>query len=197
LALLVVAIARDLVKNPRNKGVRVGKDWNKRFCPCTIPVRSGSRIGCCPQGGQRVNLLSVLGGLVLIATSQSVPGAGETPRGTVAAFGAAQERRAARGWIELEQEQRAYRNRLGSLDLKRQRQLETLERSQQLDLRALQQRDARAIDRVERQQRIIPQANLNAYRRPARDAAADIRQRAERHRVKIRGQQDGRSFRRH
>lgn len=107
-----------------------------------------------------------------------------------------QSHSAARGWLELAQDQRSYRDRTGPLDLKQERQLEVIERSQRLDLRALQQRDARELERAERAQRLAPPGALNSTRVPARDAAADIRRRAERHRSNIRRQQQGLPFHR-
>ncbi|WP_462321819.1 hypothetical protein [Halochromatium sp.] len=100
----------------------------------------------------------------------------------------AQGRRSARSWLELEQAQRAYRDRVAPLDLKQHRQLEAIERSQQLDLRRLQQRNARELDRIERQRRLTPPSNLDTYNGPSWGSAADNRRRAERHRWMIRGQ---------
>lgn len=110
-------------------------------------------------------------------------------QGDPAAAGAHQRHDAARGWLTLEGDQRAYRDRVGPLGLKHQRQLETIERSQQLDLRAVQQRTGRQIERAERVQRLAPSSNLGTPQIPMRDAAADIRRRIERHRYNIRSQQ--------
>lgn len=189
------AIVQNLSENHENKGVRVGKNWIKRPYFCTIAVRVTPR--CCPFDlGVRHKRCRTIGQLLLILVAHASPVAAEAPQGAASALGATQERRTARGWIELEQDQRAYRNRVAPLDLKQQRQLETIERSQQLDLRALQQHNTRAINRAEHQQRIAPQTNLGADSVPARDAAADIRRRAERHRFNIRSQQDGIPFQR-
>ncbi len=131
---------------------------------------------------------------MLILILFAIPAAGQEQRSTNAgALEARQERHAARGWLELEQEQRAYRDRVEPLDLQQQRELEIIERSQQLDLRRLQQRNVRDLDRLERQRRLRPPSK--AYNVPKRDAAADIRRRAERHRSMIRSQQRGLPFR--
>ncbi|MCF7978817.1 MAG: hypothetical protein K9L82_12520 [Chromatiaceae bacterium] len=189
----------NVIQNHGNNGVRVGKNWIKRPYFCTIAVRAMPP-GCQTALGvrdQRSRTRSrTIGLLLLILAAQGSPIAAQVSSGAANALGATQERRAARGWIELEQDQRAYRHRVAPLDLKQQRQLETIERSQQLDLRALQQRNTRAINRAEHQQRIAPQTNLGADRGPARDTAADIRRRAERHRFNLRSQQEGLPFRR-
>ncbi|MBK5939993.1 hypothetical protein CCR96_12235 [Halochromatium roseum] len=189
------AIMQNVIENHGNNGVRVGKNWIKRPSFCTNAVRAMPR-GCQSDLAIRDKRCRTFSLLLLILVAHGLPVVAQVSSDSANALGSTQERHAARGWIELEQNQRAYRNRVAPLDLKQQRQLETIERSQQLDLRALQQRNARAIDRAEHQQRIAPQTNLGADRVPARDAAADIRRRAERHRVNIRGQQEGLPFRR-
>jgi hypothetical protein len=109
---------------------------------------------------------------------------------------ATQQRREARGWLELDIEQRAYRDRPPKLDLQQRRQLDALERSQRVDLRAAQQRHQRTLEQSQRERRLSPPGNLGAPTLPMRDNAADIRRRAERHRLDIRSQQDAMSFRR-
>lgn len=180
------------MRNPNFERVRVGTDWIRQLRFCTIAVRFDA--GCFQLFGLKAML--AVGWLALILAAFGIPAAAEggTPGGNASPLAATQERRAARGWLELEQDQRAYRSRVAPLDLKQQRQLETIERSQRLDLRAIQQRDAREVDRRERQQRLQPRSNLDAHSVPRRDAAADSRRRAERHRATIRSQQQGLPF---
>lgn len=110
-------------------------------------------------------------------------------QGVSEAVGARQTRDAARGWLILEGYQRTYRDRVGPLGLKQRRQLDSIERSQQLDLRAVQQRNARQVESAERTQRLAPSSSLGVPLIPKSDAAADIRRRIERHRYNIRSQQ--------
>jgi len=168
-----------------------GSDWNRVDLFCTDRVHPGSR------GTLSPSLAPLAAALIAVLLALTLPiAAAEPPSAGADALAASAQRREARGWIELEQNQRAYRDRVEPLGLKQQRQLETIERSQGVDLRALQQRDAREIERLERQQRIAPSSNLDHTRAPTRDAAADIRRRAERHRTNIRLQQEGLPFRR-
>lgn len=187
-------------KNLKTKGVRVAANWIREAASCTSMVRYTAR--CCdfrcsinrPSLGW---VMLVLIWVMLVLIVLGIPAEADEPRpsGNASALEAGQERRAARGWLELEQDQRAYRDRVAPLDLKEQRQLEVIERSQQLGLRRLQQRNARQRDKLERQRRVTPPGNLDAYNVPKRDAAADIRRRAERHRSMIRSQQQGLPFR--
>jgi len=55
-------------------------------------------------------------------------------------------RREAAGWLQLERDQRSYRERVEPLDLREQRVLETIERRQRNDLRDLQQRQRRELE---------------------------------------------------
>ena len=66
---------------------------------------------------------------------------------------------AARDWLTLEQDQRIHRERVAPLDLGPRRDLDASERTQRLELRGLQQRDARA-QRLE--QRRPPAATVGA-----------------------------------
>ncbi|MBK1633710.1 hypothetical protein CKO31_23800 [Thiohalocapsa halophila] len=60
----------------------------------------------------------------------------------------------AAGWLQLERDQRTYRQRTGPLDLREERELSTVERRQRNELRAVEQR----LKRRERQQS-APRAN--------------------------------------
>ena len=134
--------------------------------------------------------LGFLAGFGQAAAETSQPAADAADR-------AALQRREARGWLELDVDQRAYRDRVSPLDLKQQRRLETIERSQRIDLRAMQQRNQRDLERVERQRRLRQTpGSIRTPTIPARDNAADIRLRAERHRLNIRSQQDALPFKR-
>lgn len=189
----------ELRQNPTTEGVRVGVDWVSHLRGCTIPVHFDA--GCCQRDRSRIMPLlgdlagrvfgGLAGGLVLISTTFVIAPAVAGGAGDDApALSATQERSDARGWLELEQEQRAYRDRVAPLDLKQQRQLEIIERSQRLDLRRIQQRDTREIERLERQQRLRSPTARDAYSLPRRGAAADIQRRAEQRRARIRNQQE-------
>jgi hypothetical protein len=124
-------------------------------------------------------------GVMLASAAATVQAAGER---TAPGASAQQSRSDARGWLQLDLDQRAYRERVEPLDLQQQRRLEVIEREQRLDLRALQQRDARELEQAARQRRLAPDHDLGVAI-PRRDAAADIRRRAERHRDNIRREQ--------
>jgi len=62
-------------------------------------------------------------------------------------------RREAAGWLQLERDQRSYRERVEPLDLREQRVLETIERRQRNDVRDLQQRQRRELETRERELR--------------------------------------------
>jgi len=62
----------------------------------------------------------------------------------------------AQGWLQLEQDQRAYRERVAPLDLREQRELSTIERQQRLDLQSLQQRQRWDEGLARRRPRIAP-----------------------------------------
>lgn len=113
-----------------------------------------------------------------------------------AALEAGAQRRAARGWLQLEQDQRAARERLPALELRRERELGTVERGQRTRLRALEQRDARRTERQQRQLQRPRQSALEANPVPRRDLRQDLRNRAEQLRQRIRIRQDLQRFRR-
>ncbi|KAA6185788.1 hypothetical protein F2Q65_07240 [Thiohalocapsa marina] len=92
----------------------------------------------------------------------------------------AQTRREATGWLQLEQDQTAYRERIAPLDLRQRRQLDAVERQQRLEQRALQQRQARE----RRLPRPDPGPTLDAPRQiPPGDHRADWRRASERLRL--------------
>lgn len=167
----------------------MGKIWIRRSFRCTIavhldPSRGQSRgLGAVAQVGWVLLSLAAL-------TSSASAADGASASASASAMAATQERRAARGWLELEQEQRAYRDRVAPLDLKEQRLLESLERSQRLELRGIQLRNARELERRERQRRLESQAGAAYNRMPRWDTAAEVRRRAERFRATIRSRQD-------
>jgi hypothetical protein len=68
-------------------------------------------------------------------------------------------RREASGWLELERDQRVYRERVEPLPLPDQRRLEAIERAQRDDLRALQQRQRRELDSARRRSELPRQAD--------------------------------------
>ena len=98
----------------------------------------------------------------------------------------ADTRREARGWLELEQDQTSYRERVAPLDLREQRQLEVIERSQRNDLRALQQRQQREVQFERQSTRRAPNTDV-----PRRDPFQPQRRAVERLRLRIQMQQDG------
>jgi hypothetical protein len=101
----------------------------------------------------------------------------------------AETRREARGWLQLERDQQTYRERVEPLDLRDQRGLETIERSQRNDLRALQQRQRRELQTERRLNRPGHSADLPRQIR-RRDPFLQQRQAVERKRLEIRMQQD-------
>ncbi|WP_295886710.1 hypothetical protein [uncultured Thiohalocapsa sp.] len=76
----------------------------------------------------------------------------------------ADERTGAAGWLQLERDQRTYRERAGPLDLRESRELSAVERRQRNDLRVLDQR----LDRAQRLDR-----RLDEHRERGLDPAAD------------------------
>ena len=101
----------------------------------------------------------------------------------------AETRREARGWLQLERDQQTYRERVEPLDLRDQRGLETIERSQRNDLRALQQRQRR--ERQTERRFNQPGQGVDLPRQvPRRDPFLQQRQTVERKRLEIRMQQD-------
>ena len=103
----------------------------------------------------------------------------------------AQTHREARGWLRLERDQATYRERVAPLDLSERRQLDTVEREQRNDLRAVQQRQSR-----EERQRLRERSRpLRTYDEvPRRDPFLQKRQALERERLEIQRQQQGLPF---
>lgn len=78
-------------------------------------------------------------------------------------------RREAAGWLQLERDQRSYRERVEPLELREQRVLETIERRQRTDLRALQQRQRRELEtRQDELRRARQQADSESIPTPRR-----------------------------
>jgi len=98
----------------------------------------------------------------------------------------AETRREARGWLELQQDQTSYSERVAPLDLREQRQLEVIERDQRNDLRALQQRQQREVQFERQSTRRAPDTDV-----PRRDPFQPQRRAVERQRLRIQMQQDG------
>jgi len=98
----------------------------------------------------------------------------------------AETRREARGWLELQQDQTSYSERVAPLDLREQRQLEVIERDQRNDLRALQQRQRRAVQFERQSMRRAPNTDV-----PRRDPFQPQRRAVERQRLRMQMQQDG------
>jgi len=132
---------------------------------CALPQCDPVRLGFWP-------------GLVLLAIG-SAAAAGPVPP--------EQPHREATGWLELEQDQRQFRERIEPLDLRDERVLETIEGSQRIDLREVQQRQARDLEqqqrdlRRQRQQAAPTEVPPPARRTPGfRQQRALERQRLER-----------------
>lgn len=161
------------------------------YALCTKIVQAAAMLGANHRVGQRSDRGAapvarpsgrwLLLGLVVIG---SAPVMAESER----------LRTEARGWLRLESAQRSERDRIEPLSLEETRALEVIERGQRLRLRALEQANRRAADRAERSARLTPMSNLGVGTLPARDAAADIRRRAERYRQRLNDQQLGLPF---
>lgn len=95
---------------------------------------------------------------------------------------------AAAGWLQLERDQRTYRERVEPLDLREQRQLGAIERQQRNDLRAVEQR-ARRTERLDRRLSVTRPDSV-----PRRDGIAERRRAIERLRLRTRTQQYGLPF---
>ena len=106
---------------------------------------------------------------------------------TVAETTTPQTRREAAGWLQLERDQTTYRERVGPLDLRDQRQLESIERAERSDLRALQQRQRRDIQTERRRARPDPDA-VRAV--PRADRSVERRRAVERERLRFRMQRE-------
>jgi hypothetical protein len=100
---------------------------------------------------------------------------------------AAAEQWTASGWLQLERDQRTYRERVAPLDLQEQRELGVIERSQRNDLRAREQR----VDRAEQLDRRRSLGPGQARPVPRRDYAAERRRALERQRLDVQTQQQG------
>jgi hypothetical protein len=100
---------------------------------------------------------------------------------------AAAEQRTASGWLQLERDQRTYRERVAPLDLQEQRELGVIERSQRNDLRALEQR----VDRAEQLDRRREAGPDRARPVPRRDYATQRRRALEQQRLDVQTQQQG------
>lgn len=101
----------------------------------------------------------------------------------------AETRREATGWLQLERDQRTYRDRVEPLDARDQRRLESIERSQRDAVRALQQRQRRATQAELRSER-MRESRDSARQIPRREPFLQQRQAVERKRLEIRMQQD-------
>jgi hypothetical protein len=99
----------------------------------------------------------------------------------------AAEHWSATGWLQLERDQRTYRERVAPLDLQEQRELGVIERSQRNDLRALEQR----VDRAERLDRHREAGPDRARPVPRRDYGAERRRALQRQRLDVQIQQQG------
>jgi hypothetical protein len=95
-----------------------------------------------------------------------------------------QSRRDAAGWLELEADQRRYRDRVEPLDRRDERQLETIERRQALDLRVLQQRQRQALEQEQRTLRRRRQ-EAGADWRPPRPANSGFDAQREQQRLRL------------
>jgi hypothetical protein len=93
-------------------------------------------------------------------------------------------RQTAAGWLQLERDQQRYRERVAPLDLREQRQLEIIERTQRNDLDAAQQRLRRS-EQLERGRRLL----TPPPRVPRRDTGAERRRTIERLRLDLQLQQ--------
>lgn len=93
-------------------------------------------------------------------------------------------RAAARGWLELDQAQRARRDLLAPLPLGSRRALDAVERRERLDLRALDQRQQRAAELARRRDEAIgrPGAPAGAVGPAAADARISGAARVDRQR---------------
>ena len=106
---------------------------------------------------------------------------------TVAETTPPQTRREAAGWLQLERDQATYRERVVPLDLRDERQLESIERAQRNELRALQQRQRRDIQTERRRAGPDPDAARAVPRRATR---VERRRAVERERLQFRMQRE-------
>lgn len=113
--------------------------------------RCGARrgLGCTDivQRGTFTHAIRGLGPLALALSLLHGPAAAQAPLPD-------RPRRDAAGWLQLEADQRAYRERVEPLDLREERDLEIIERRQDNDLRALQQQQRRELEQDQRMLRL-------------------------------------------
>lgn len=105
-----------------------------------------------------------------LAWPLALPAAGE---------GAAQPRREARGWLQLERDQSTYRERREPLSPSASRDLEQIERRQDLGLRQLQQDQQRAVREAERRERFTPPGSAPPLPGTTRAPREETRQRLD------------------
>ncbi|MCF7985213.1 MAG: hypothetical protein K9L70_12480 [Thiohalocapsa sp.] len=91
-------------------------------------------------------------------------------------------RREASDWLQLERDQRSYRERVEPLGLQEERRLEAIERGQRDDLRALQQRRQRELDSARRRSELPRQADPSPSPTPRPSTAVPRRDMFETHR---------------
>ncbi len=92
---------------------------------------------------------------------------------------AAQARREARGWLQLEREQSTYRERREPLSPSASRDLGQIERRQDLDLRQIQQGQQRAVREAERRERFTPPGSVPPLPGATRAPRDETRQRLD------------------
>jgi len=90
-----------------------------------------------------------------------------------------QQRREARGWLQLERDQSTYRERREPLAPAEARDLEQIERRQDLDLRQLHQGQQRAVREAERRERFTPPGSQPPLPGTAPAPRDDTRQRLD------------------
>jgi hypothetical protein len=104
-----------------------------------------------------------------------------------------QMRREARGWLQLERDQQTYRQRAQPPNLVEERELRSIERSQDIELRSLQRRQ-RARDDLDARRQRQERQTLGRDTAPRRDPVPDYRRALERQRLKLRTQQQNLPF---
>jgi hypothetical protein len=101
------------------------------------------------------------------------------PLSLSAAEDGAQQRREARGWLQLERDQSTYRERREPLSPSASRDLEQIERRQDLGLRQLQQDQQRAVREAERRERFTPPGSPPPLPATTRAPREETRQRLD------------------
>ncbi len=99
----------------------------------------------------------------------------------------------AAGWLQLERDQAAYRERVGPLDLKRERELEVIERTQDLQWRSLQQQQRWEAQRIGREHR-LDAGGGEPPTRARREWFIDQRRSVQQQRLRTQIQQDSLPF---